>query len=427
MTDIAPDVARELPIDEEELAELALTLGSIPSPAGREGEAGEYVHQWLVSQGLRARRIGMLPDRFNVLGTLPGTKDGLSVMFNSHLDTGKNPDDSWSLRDAGAPIYNSAWRSGRLLYGEGVVNDKGPMAAWLIMLKALRDAEVELPGDVLVSAVCGEIGLEPVDEFEAPAYVSKELGARYLIQHGGVADYCVNAEGTGFRTGWIEPGKAFFKITVFGGPQRYTPFADNSSPVEASENAIVRAAAVIPVLHDWARRYEERFRYEAEGGTIVPKAVIGAIRGGNPYHVTRTSELCALYLDVRIVPGQDVLAIRAELRRLLRELGMEGEVELFVYRLPHEAREPGLLLEAIRQAHQDEFGSPPDMAPSPFVSMWRDLNPFNEMGIPCITYGPGTSVEGEMALSLDDLVRTAGLYASIAIQICSQPRPSMDA
>lgn len=418
----ASQVSRDLPIDEEELAELALTLGSIPSPAGREGAAGEYVHQWLRDEGISSRRIGMHPDRFNVLGTLPGTGDGLSVMFNSHLDTGKDPEDRWSLRDAGAPIYNSAWREERLLYGEGVVNDKGPMAAFMIATKALRDAKIELVGDVLVSAVCGEIGREPIDEFDGPEYLSKELGARYLIQHGGVADFAVNAEGTGFRTGWIEPGKAFFKITVFGGPQRYTPFADNTSPVEASENAIVRSAAVIPALQDWARRYEERFRYEADGGTIVPKVVIGAIRGGNPYHVTRTSELCSMYLDVRIVPDQDVLAIRAELRGLLRELGMEGEVELFVYRLPHEAREPGLLLEAIRQAHQDEFGSPPDMAPSPFVSMWRDLNPFNEMGIPCITYGPGTSVEGKMALSIDDLVRTARLYASIAIQICSQPR-----
>lgn len=417
--------ARDLPIDEEELAELALTLGSIPSPAGREGEAGEYVHQWLQAEGIASRRIGMLPDRFNVLGTLPGTGDGLSVMFNSHLDTGKNPDDRWSLRDAGAAIYNESWREGRLLFGEGVVNDKGPMAAFLIATKALRDAGVDLLGDVLVSAVCGEIGLEPVDEFAAPTYVSKELGARYLIQHGGVADFAVNAEGTGFRTGWIEPGKAFFKLTVYGGPQRYTPFADNDAALADSENAIVRAAAVIPVLQDWARRYQDRFRYEAAGGTIVPKVVIGAIRGGNPYHVTRTSELCSMYLDVRIVPGQDVLAIRAELRGLLRDLGTGGDVELFVYRLPHEAREPGLLLDAIRQAHRDEFGSPPDMAPSPFVSMWRDLNPFNEMGIPCITYGPGTSVEGQMALSVDDLVRTARLYASIAIQICSTPRPAL--
>ena len=44
------------------------------------------------------------------------------------------------------------------------------------------------------------------------------------------------------------------------------------------------------------------------------KAVVGAIRGGNPYHVTRTSELCAIYLDCRLTPNSDPLALRRELR-----------------------------------------------------------------------------------------------------------------
>jgi len=39
--------------------------------------------------------------------------------------------------------------------------------------------------------VAGEIGIEPVDEFQAPQYMSKEVGARWLIQHGGVADSAV--------------------------------------------------------------------------------------------------------------------------------------------------------------------------------------------------------------------------------------------
>ena len=203
-------------IDPDEVVELALALGNIDSPTGDELPAAEFVFEWLSGNGFRTRKIGMFADRFNVLGTLKGRGTGYSLIFNSHLDTGKHAGDRWSLREAGERGYHSAWRDGDLLVGEGVVNDKGPMAAFLVAAKAVKESGVELEGDLLVSAVAGEIGTEPVDEFESPRYLSKEVGTRYLIQHGGVADFALVAEGTGFKVAWIEAGKAFFKVTVFG-------------------------------------------------------------------------------------------------------------------------------------------------------------------------------------------------------------------
>src|SRR6202035_2234472 len=202
-----------------------------------------------------------------------------------------------------------------------IVNDKGPMAAFLIAAKALKASGIRLRGDLLLSAVPGEIGYEAVDEFEAPKYLSKEVGTRYLIQHGGVADYALVAECTDFGYAAIEAGKAFFKIVVYGDPQLYTPF--------------------VPRLQEWARQYEQRFVYRCKDGVIVPKVVVGAVRGGNPYHVTRTSELCAVYLDCRLTPVSDPLAIRRELLDLLKAQHIPGEVELFVYRPSYEAGDTG--------------------------------------------------------------------------------------
>lgn len=413
-------------IDEDELIQLALDLCNIPSPAGHEGEAGQFVYQWLRSNDIAARKIGMFPDRFNVLGTIPGAGDGYSLIFNSHLDTGKHPDDRWSLRNAEDPIYNSAWREGDTLVGEGIVNDKGLMSAWLIAAKAIRRSGVELKGDLLLSAVAGEIGTEPVDDFQAPQYMSKEVGARWLIQHGAVADYALVAEGTAFRTGWVEAGKAFFKITVHGDRQFYTPFVPDADVSPQHPNAIVRAALIVPAIQEWGRDYTKRFTHHGAGGTIVPKVVIGAIRGGNPQHVTRTSELCSLYLDVRLVPDQDPLALKRELKELLAQQGVPGDVELFLYRRSYEADDPGQLLESIRRCHRDQFGSDVEMADSPFVSMWRDVSIFNEMGIPAVTYGPGSSVRNRttgLSMKIDDLVAAARLYASIALDLCRQEKP----
>ena len=46
---------------------------------------------------------------------------------------------------------------------------------------------ITLMGDLLLMAVVGEIGVEPVDEFQPPEYIAKEAGTRYAITHGGAA------------------------------------------------------------------------------------------------------------------------------------------------------------------------------------------------------------------------------------------------
>lgn len=41
------------------------------------------------------------------------------------------------------------------------------------------------------------MGQEPVSEFQGPTYISKEVGAEWLMIHGGLTpDYGVSAEGT---------------------------------------------------------------------------------------------------------------------------------------------------------------------------------------------------------------------------------------
>ncbi len=415
----------EIRIDRDELVHLALDLCNIESPAGEEAAVGEFVFAWMRREGFAPRRIGMFPDRFNVLGTLPGSGDGYSLIYNSHLDTGRSKSDRWSIRDPDAEINHGAWRDGDTLYGEGVVNDKGPMAAFLIAAKAIKQAGIALRGDLLLSAVAGEIGYEAVDEFEAPRYLSKEVGTRYLIQHGGVADFALVAEGTDFRYAAIEAGKAFFKITIHGEAQYYTPFVPNAEVDAKHPNAIVRAGLFIPMLQDWARRYEKRRAYHCRDGTIVPKAVIGAIRGGNPYHVTRTSELCALYLDCRLTPESDPLELRKELRELLAAAGLPGTVELFVYRRSYGADAAGgagILLESLRRAHMATLGTELELAAPVFSSMWRDILVFNEMGIPAITYGPPRSFR-KQAMSINDLATAAEVYARVAIELCSREKP----
>ncbi|MBI4607549.1 MAG: M20/M25/M40 family metallo-hydrolase [Candidatus Rokubacteria bacterium] len=409
-------------IDADELVKVALDLGNIDSPTGREGEVGQYVYDWLLRHGFAPRKLGLFSDRFNVAATLPGQARGRSLVFNSHMDTTIAKEEVWTTRRAADPVFHSAWREGEFLIGNGICNDKGPMATWLIAANAIRESGVALRGDLTLMAVVGEIGLEPVDEFQPPEYVAKEAGTRYALTHGAVGDYALVAEGTDFGLIWVEAGKAFFKVTVFGDDLPiYTPYITRPTPIEKSPNAIVRMARLIERLEEWAYDYEQRHRYECPGGVVVPKVNIGAIRAGVPYKITKTVQQCAVYVDVRITPVQNPLDVREELRRLIAGAGLRGEVELYVYRRGYEAQRVEPLAEAIRRSHREVFGETPKVGAPPFSSMWRDINVFNEMGIPAITYGPGISVGGgNFAMRITDLVTAARLYALIALDLCDQ-------
>lgn len=413
-------------IEREELVQLALDLGNINSPPGREGEVSKYVEAWLKKNSFHTKTLGLFEDRKNVVGMLKGSGGGYSLIFNSHMDTSVSENDTWIFRNIDNPIYYKAWQKGEKLYGNGVVNDKGPMAAFMLAAKAIKEAGVKLKGDLVLTMVCGEIGREPVDEFESPNFLSKEAGTRFLVTHGVVGDFALVAEATDFRIVWIEAGKAFFKVTVYGDHPIYTPYIPRPKPMEKNPNAIVRMAKLIEVIEDWAYQYEQKNRYECPGGTLIPKVNIGGIRGGSPYFILQTAELCSIYLDVRLSPIQDPLSIKTEIEGLCKKLDMEADVELFLYRRGYEAKNVSPLVDAIEKAHYQVFKKKPEPAAGPECSMWRDINVFNEVGIPSATYGPSAGAGGgNYFTTIDDLLKSARLYAMIMMDICNREKAAV--
>ena len=104
----------------DEVIRLALALGNVDSPAGHEQEAGEYIFRWLDERGFDPRKVGLLPERFNVVGRLKGTGEGLTLVFNSHMDTSVAADEQWSTTYAADSIYHKAWQEGEFIFGNGV-------------------------------------------------------------------------------------------------------------------------------------------------------------------------------------------------------------------------------------------------------------------------------------------------------------------
>jgi acetylornithine deacetylase/succinyl-diaminopimelate desuccinylase-like protein len=418
------DVVRS--IDPNEVVDLALALGNTDSPTGSEGPAGQLVYDWLERNGFAPRKYALVPDRFSVAAWINGSGGGFSLLYNAHLDTTLMPDAVWSARDPKDPLYHSAWVEGDRIYGDGVVNDKGPMAAFLVAAKAIKDAGYPLKGDLIVSAVPGEISREPIEEWQGPGYLSKDLGARFMATHGVVADYAIVAEGTGFGIVGIEPGKAHFKVTVTtDGPRYYTPYLPRPTGLADAQNAIVRATAAIAAFEKWAYEYQQRNTYTGPTGTIVPKASVNAIRSGYPFNVTSAPQVCSFYVDTRILPGANPMDVRDELRGVLRDAGVAGTVELYLYRPGFEAKGAERLIETIERQHANTFTTPPAIVADAVTSMWRDTNAFNELGIPAVSYAPrAASHATTKSFKIKDLTDAALVYARIAMDLCCQDRPA---
>lgn len=406
-------------IDIDEVKSLALTLGNIDSPVNQEQEVAEYVANWFRETGFTTKVIALRPDRPNVLAKLNGEGGGKSLIFNSHMDTSVFHDDPRKI-NPDADIYHSAWLEDGVIHGHGVLNDKGPMAAWMIAARAVLRSGVKLRGDLLLSAVCGEIGHEPIDEYQGVEYSGKDCGTRYLITHGGVADFALVAEATDFNVGWVEAGKAFCKVSIYGGHSLYNPYVPRRTVMADSPNAIVQAARFIEAFEQWANDYEDRYRYESEGGVVIPKANIGAIRGGAPYAITKTSEVCHLYLDLRLAPKQSAAEIPREIQKLLDRLDIRGDVELYVYRPGYEGEGVDPLVDAVRASHDLVMNRPTGRPPVQATSMWRDINCFNEAGIPAVMYGPGGGTGGGgNTVTVEDLYLASRVYAGIILKVCN--------
>src|SRR5207244_12352408 len=129
-------------------------------------------------------------------------------------------------------------------------------------------------------------------------------------------------------------GKSWLQIQPASGrPPFYTPYLPDRTTLAGSPSMLVAGAAAIAALEKWAADYQRKNIYKSAGGTIIPKVQVGAIRSGDPYRPILAPQVCELYLDVRSIPGQDPLATRAEIGKLLRDIGLQAILDATPFRL----------------------------------------------------------------------------------------------
>jgi len=402
----------------DDLVELCLKIGNTPSPHAREKKLGELVLDWLRRYEINGELQFISEESVNAIATIPGVGGGgHALIWNAHMDTGPELGPSAT---ADEHKLETAWVDGDMLFGKGMINDKAQLCAFMIAMRAIQETGIKLKGDLTLTAVAFETGTPSHGEFQGVNYPGEGFGTKWAVDRGAVADFALVGETSGFGIVQAECGAAWVKVRVKG-REIYTPRLERGNSIQENPNAFAKAAYIVLALEKWAVEYEKKETLEFAGGTIIPKAQIVDVRGGD--HPGRMNPFCDIFVDVRIAPGKNPNHVKNEIAELTRNLKLDCDVSLFQYSRGHMATGAEPLITAIQTAHHYVFGSEPPQPPSAETSMWRDLNVFNEVGIPSVCYGPPRQREPlsgaqNRAMKISDLVQATKVYALTALLVC---------
>ena len=401
-------------VDRDRLVDTASRMVGIPSFTGGEQPMAELMVSLYDELGLRSQWQQVEDGRANALGILEGAGGGKSLMFNGHMDTSYSGREPW-LRHVPGFQPQAFVQDGRI-YGLGISNMKGALACYVEAVRALRDAGVRLRGDVLVAAVAGEIEKTQQGEAVGAQYRGYAAGTRYLVTHGGVADMCLLGEPTEGKVVLGHFGSLWLRIRAHG-DFIHTAFSEG----RRDRNAILRQQQVLAAVREWIPQWEDDPANAYRGAKAIVN--VGAVEGGFGWRVSRTPHHADLFLDIRVPPTKEMAVARREVLDMVRGLavrfpdfGVEGEV--YVTAPGAEIGEEHELVAAIDAAHAEVFGE----APGRDVTRWfSDASALTRYGIPTVNYGTSTGlmdVELGENLEIDGLVRTAEVYARVAMHVC---------
>lgn len=360
-------------IDPEEVASVLQDIVRIPTIESNEQAGAEYfaarLREWGISDTL-IQGIEGYPGRSNLIARLPGrAPKGPTLMITSHLDT-IAIEDTADQDDWFADPLSGEIRDGRV-YGRGASDNKSGCVAKIMAAKAIHEAGVELPGDLLIALVADEEG-----------YM---LGIKQFIKsglHKEVSGAYSESAGTGSRIRASAPGRTSAMITFYG----TNAHAGTSPRPGVGVNAIHKAGKFIAAIADAAPNHPPSPYYGPSFYQVLQ------VEGGWP--TTQTSQkpaFCRLFLDTRLVPDHDPDDVWRDVQQILDRLSAQDPD--FRYSIGEIDRRPGYrvdfqwpVVKAAASAYEALAGSPPefgDVEPASFAIGTTDTHYLVKEGIPC--------------------------------------------
>jgi succinyl-diaminopimelate desuccinylase len=377
-------------VDPDEVLRFARTLITTPSenPGGTEDDVAEVAMGILEELDGSPRIVRGEAGRPSVIARF-GSADRPALAWNGHLDVVPAGDpETWRHPPFGAEIVD-----GRLV-GRGAADMKGPIAAALGAVSAIRRSGVELGGRLDLHLVA--------DEELAGLHGTKVLLERGDLDQGAA----IVGEPTELNLALAQRGGAWITATARGKAAHGSTPHLGVSAITSMARFLLRIAEVLPdIEHPLVGR---------------PSVNAALIDGGSAPNVV--ADRCVVEIDRRVIPGERAAdTVLEPFDRLAASIRAEHpEVDLsFAVKLwtdAAETSEDSRIADLCRDAVRTETGREPIDTGLTGITDARFY--LNDRSIPTVILGPGSLTVAHMAnesVEVAELVSAARVYARVFI------------
>lgn len=305
MNQVRTQVLQKIDANWDQEIEFLRGLVRRPSTLGEEAQVQQFIARELEDIGLEtdvwhidnaeiARQPGYSPvewsyeGRPDVAATWRSPSGGRSLIFNGHIDVvPMTPGDHWTYDPWGAEVID-----GRM-YGRGAADMKSGVVAMIYAVRALREAGVELAGDVT---------LETVIEEECTGN-----GALAARARGYTADAAIIPEPLGQTALEAQVGVMWARITVRGK-------GAHAERASSSVNAILKACRVVEAVRELEERVNsvEAPLDQFQGVDHPLNYNVGICQGGD--WASSVPEVCNLEVRISCYPGEDLKEVQSRFK-----------------------------------------------------------------------------------------------------------------
>jgi len=344
---------------------------------------------WLDQLGFQVEIMPVAEGKANLIATL-GTFNAASkhggLILAGHTDTVPYDDDRWKHDP-----FKLSEDNGKL-YGLGTSDMKAFLALAIEAAITFKADEYKQPLIILATS----------DEETTMA------GAKALVDASKPkARYAIIGEPTGMKPVRMHKGIMMEAVRITG-------LAGHSSNPAYGHNALETMHAVIAELLLWRNELQQQYNNELFE-VPVPTMNLGHIHGGdNP---NRICGACELHIDIRPLPGMDLLTLRHELnsrlQKVMPEHGFKLETRPLFSGIPAmETPAESALVKAAEKLTGTASGTVAFGTEAPYLT---------ELGIDTIVLGPGNIDQAHQPdeyIDLDRIAPTVELLRKFIYQFC---------
>lgn len=346
----------------QELVSIGSVNPSLDAAGHGEIEICHYLREVLEEMGIEADILRFGEHRGSVVGVIKGSGGGKSVMLNGHIDT-------VSIANMEIDPLEPTVKDGKL-YGRGSEDMKGGVAAIIAAARGVLAAGTDLKGDVILAFVGDE------------EYKSK--GTEMVLEKYK-ADAAIVTEPTALTIALAHKGFVWSEIEVFG------KAAHGSRPEEGID-AIIKGGKILAELDRYQDEVLEEKRHPLVGHPSVHASII---HGGR--EISTYPEYCKIELERRTIPGEEELALHAELTDIIHRLSasdpqLNAETRVQFSRPPMETSKDEAMVKVLQKSFKDVTGADANLGGASF---WTDAALIAAAGIPTVNFGPkGSGLHG---------------------------------